>query len=185
MKQRFSSFLTSPCCPLIYCVRPEVAQALFNPDGVITTLSLCLPLPIHTAPINILIPHYPVSKWDSSKQGEGEKEGRKRKKWGNPNMKNNRMEESMSYGQLRAGGSLHPERGEGRVPGWGKASPPSTTFTDALFTAMEEQLYGSVIQPFVTANGTQRKTKTSKEQAKVSEREKQEKIVLKPFVKYL
>lgn len=36
---------------------------------------------------------------------------------------------------------------------------------------MEEQVYGSVIRPFVTANGTQRKTNTSKEQDKVSERE--------------
>lgn len=76
---------------------------------------------------------------------------------------------------------MRPERGEGWVPDWGKASPPSTTFTDNLFTAGEEQVYGSVIQPFVAANGTQRKTKTSKEQDRVSEREKQEKIVVKNF----
>lgn len=38
-----------------------------------------------------------------------------------------------------------------------------------------------MIQPFVAANGTQRKTKTSKEQDRVSEREKQEKIVVKNF----
>ncbi len=38
---------------------------------------------------------------------------------------------------------------------------------------MQEQLYGSVMLSFVTANGTKSKTKISKEQAKESVRERE------------
>lgn len=88
-------------------------------------------------------------------------------------MKNNRMEEkacrTVSYGQKGLCVQIE-ERAEFRTE---EKQVHRHTFTDNLFTAGEVQLYSSVIQPFVAANGTQRKTKTSKEQDRVSERERE------------
>ncbi len=100
---------------------------------------------------------------------EGEK---KKKKVGEP-----QHEKQQDGGErvIRSVEDLCVQREErrGTSSGLRKASPPSTTFTDALFTATQEQLYGSVMLPFVTANGTKSKTKISKEQAKESVRERE------------
>lgn len=68
------------------------------------------------------------------------------------------------------------EREEGRVPDWGKASLPSTTFTDALFTAGEEQLYGTVIRHLwlqMGLKGKQRLQKSRRWDDRVSEWERE------------